>query len=181
MKGKEWGMIIGMMIVIAIVASLLTANLTGNIIRTPNLGYGANIYTKADIDKKLAFNVLDPTSCNFNIATMVDPNDPAVIDLRCKSNQVIGMVTNGGCPLTSNLIVWGFRSSGNNLPFEIDYTCVNPDGGIQSPEFVYGYCCDIKSTSGISSTSSGGGSSPGVTSEKIHRTSVDSSGKVVVT
>ncbi len=53
MKGKEWGIVIVVVIVVAVIASLITANLTGNTIRTPNLGYGANIYTKAEIDSKL--------------------------------------------------------------------------------------------------------------------------------
>ncbi len=92
-------------------------------------------------------NYLDPTACEFKIAT---PDDNSVLyqytSFSCNSGEVIGSITHIDCPDygRDNRVITGTGWNENQMPSYISYSCVSQETGQwSSPTQIFGYCCKI--------------------------------------
>lgn len=91
MKGKEWAVIIAVMFVIALIAGMIGAGITGNTIRVSKANAGTEIYTKAEIDQKIANIKTNSSGTTISGSLFIDRGSLSV----STSPPIGGLLVNG--------------------------------------------------------------------------------------
>lgn len=153
--------------------TLFSTDADGSLIIQPDSRYTrivGTLNTTNLLVNGVSINYLDPTSCEFKTVNAGPYLD--FLNFSCNPNsQVVGTVTFFGCSNVESQRAVSSSNNNNSFPSEIGYVCENKQTGAwRKPDYLLGYCCNIKNTS---QTQSAQGSSTTI--------SIDKSGKVTTT
>jgi len=89
---------------------------------------------------------MDPTSCEVKFIYNSSYGNTDSVGIYCdEHSKFVGKVTHVECNDPNDLskvVYTGWYE--NTLPYDIGYTCVDPDYGWYAPYLLIGYCCEIK-------------------------------------